>query len=830
MPESLEPELETLDEVNNGGKSMSDMRNPSSSDSESDDDAEDQRLEALEKELAENPMGYDAHVQYIKSLRKHGHLEKLRQARESMSALFPLSPIMWQEWANDEASLSTGPEDFAAIEKLYERGVLDYLSVPLWCDYVNFVQGSDPSVRECSPAGILKMRDLFERALTAAGLHVAEGNKIWEAYREFEQTIFHAIDESDIEAKEKQIQRIRSIFHRQLSVPLADSGSTVLSFKAWEVEQGNILDVNSSDLDGIPSHVASAYQRAMEMYSARVHFEEQISKQDVPDTERLQHFMIYLKFEQSSDDPSRVQNLYERAVTEFPISSDLWLDYTRYLDQTLKISNVVKGVYSRATKNCTWIGELWVRYLLLLERCHASEKELSAVFELSIQCTFSSFEEYLDLFLTRIDGLRRRISLSEAEDVLDYAAIRSTFQHATNYLSPHLKNADGLLHLHAYWARLELNLGKNLVASRGVWESLLKISGSMLGAWQGYIAMEIELGHINEARSIYKRCYSKRLIGTGSEDICHSWLRFEREFGTLEDFEHAVLKVTPRLEELQTFRSQQDPKGISGLTSQKEGPLKKNAPEKRKVGTRLADEQPPMKRQKDASHNPKRVYGKDKAQKSTESSKVREIESKVENSDTTDEQQIKDSTSEKTKLYTDQCTVFISNLGLQANYEHLHDFFSDVGGVVAIRILKDKFTGKSRGLAYVDFLDDEHLAAALAKNRRMLLGRNLSIARSNPKQGKKRESFGSSTAIEHVEGGSDSKEAVEIISNESGAPQASSYASHRRGEHVELKGKNTFAVPRTVRPLGRSKNEPMSEEKDENPKSNDEFRNMLLKR
>lgn len=39
----------------------------------------------------------------------------------------------------------------------------------------------------------------------------------------------------------------------------------------------------------------------------------------------------------------------------------------------------------------------------------------------------------------------------------------------------------------------------------------------MLEAWQGYIAMEIELGHINEARSIYRRCYSKRFPGTGSE-------------------------------------------------------------------------------------------------------------------------------------------------------------------------------------------------------------------------------------------------------------------------------------------------------------------------
>ena len=45
----------------------------------------------------------------------------------------------------------------------------------------------------------------------------------------------------------------------------------------------------------------------------------------------------YLKFEESSGDPGRVQVLYERAITEFPISSDIWLRYTRYMDKTLKV-------------------------------------------------------------------------------------------------------------------------------------------------------------------------------------------------------------------------------------------------------------------------------------------------------------------------------------------------------------------------------------------------------------------------------------------------------------------------------------------------------------
>ncbi|RVX05871.1 Squamous cell carcinoma antigen recognized by T-cells 3 [Vitis vinifera] len=422
---------------------ISAAQNPSSSDSDSDSDVGEAeellRIQTLESEVSSDPSKYDAHVEYIKCLRKLGEIEKLREAREAMSALHPLTPLMWQEWARDE--LTARPEAFLEIEKLYEKGVFDYLSVPLWCDYLNFVQEHDPAVRECSSEGILKARNLFERALTAAGLHVAEGSKIWEVYREFEQAILLTIDENDNEAKEKQVQRIRNIFHRQLSVPLANMRSTLLAFKAWEVEQGNVLDVNSSSMDGISSHVASAYEKAMDMYDARAHLEEQIVRQDISDSERHQQFLHpsdglggvclrglsaytlyhrytpsqsklafqgliligkrwlllsfsmefglaievadhallkdlnYLNFEQSSGDPARVQILYERAITEFPVSRDLWLDYTQYLDKTLKVANVVRDVYSRAVKNCPGLESFgfstcfpWNVHVLLRER------------------------------------------------------------------------------------------------------------------------------------------------------------------------------------------------------------------------------------------------------------------------------------------------------------------------------------------------------------------------------------------------------------------------------------------------------------------------------
>ncbi|MED6211708.1 hypothetical protein PIB30_076299 [Stylosanthes scabra] len=288
-----------------------------------------QQLQAKEAELADNPYSYDSHSQYIKLLRNMDNIEKLRSAREAMSELFPLSPARWQEWIEDELSHDTGLQDsFSSIEKLYERAVFDYMSVSLWCDYINVVRKLDPIVEQRLPAGITKARDLFETALTTAGLHVAE------------------------------------------------------EYKTWEEKQGSVQDPN----------VLWAYQKALEMYNARVHFEEHVTRLDSPDPERLQHYLSYLEFEEnlSSGTPARVQVLYERAITDFPTSPDLWLDYIRYLDKKLKVGSVVSNVYLRATKSYPWVGELWVRYLLSMERSHASEEELAEIFDKSLQCTFST--------------------------------------------------------------------------------------------------------------------------------------------------------------------------------------------------------------------------------------------------------------------------------------------------------------------------------------------------------------------------------------------------------------------------------------------------------
>lgn len=798
----------------------------SSSDSEAADEGGDELLlESLERSLAEYPANYDAHVQYIQCLRKLAHFEKLSQARKSMNEIYPLSPTMWQEWASDERSSNDSVELFSMIEEIYEKGVLEYLSAPLWCDYVNFVQNHDPSVVQCAPSSVSKMRSLFERAITSVGLHFVEGHMIWNVYSEFEQAIYRTMTDGSNEEKTKQADRIRAIFHRQLSVPSADMQSTLLSYKKWEVELRNISDSGSDQLSLLPDNVCSLYQKALQMRNTRLPYEDQLLKQDVSET-KLQTFMNYINYEESCGDPVRVQNLFERAISEFPISSELWLSYTRYIDKTLKVGHVLKSVYSRATRNCSWVGELWIHYMLSLERAHAPDKEISTVFEKSLLCVSSSVDEYINLFLCRVDGLRRKISSTKNVEGLEFNLIRDVFQRASEVLFQlssdlsHVTKPEVHLQLHTYWTHLEVNLAKDLVAARAVWENLIKKSGSNVDVWKAYIEMEITLGNISQARSIYKRCYTKRFTDTGSEDICNSWLLFERVYGTLDDLDIATVKVMPRLEQLRRFREQQESQNVNSLNAGKDVFLPTCIPQKRKM-VNDSLEKHSTKRQKASGviQGKGSVKGeladvddatKGKMHFSTSSmygdGKKAHVKLVEEESKKSPHNKV------KKNVYMDQCTAFVSNLSLEANEEDIQKFFNgnNHGGVTAIRLLKDKFTGISRGLAYVDFSDQEHLSSAISKNKQTMHGYRLSVARSDPKRHQKKAS---------THGGGKARPSI-------------LRSTDRRAHQIQLVGKNTFAAPRSLtRSLGLTNKESKPGLKSgEQFKSNEEFRKMLTEK
>ena len=105
---------------------------------------------------------------------------------------------------------------------------------------------------------------------------------------------------------------------------------------------------------------------ALQLYNARAGYEEKVAGGKHTYAELFQSYLSYINFEESSGDPARVQILYDKAITEFPVANDLWLSYTQYLDSNSKVPSIIKSVYSRAIRNCPWVEALWATYMLAL--------------------------------------------------------------------------------------------------------------------------------------------------------------------------------------------------------------------------------------------------------------------------------------------------------------------------------------------------------------------------------------------------------------------------------------------------------------------------------
>lgn len=59
--------------------------------------------------------------------------------------------------------------------------------------------------------------------------------------------------------------------------------------------------------------------------------------------------------------------------------------------------------------------------------------------------------------------------------------------------------------------------------------------------------------------------------------------------------------------------------------------------------------------------------------------------------------------------------LFVGNLSFQAADKDLETLFSQFGAVTSARVMKDKFSGRSRGFGFVEMSDDSAAKSAIDK-------------------------------------------------------------------------------------------------------------------
>ena len=78
--------------------------------------------------------------------------------------------------------------------------------------------------------------------------------------------------------------------------------------------------------------------------------------------------------------------------------------------------------------------------------------------------------------------------------------------------------------------------------------------------------------------------------------------------------------------------------------------------------------------------------------------------------------------------------LYVGNLSFETTESAISELFSQAGKVTSTALIMDKFTGKSRGFAFVEMSSDEEANKAIASfHGKDLNGRALTVSIARPK-------------------------------------------------------------------------------------------------
>jgi RNA recognition motif-containing protein len=79
--------------------------------------------------------------------------------------------------------------------------------------------------------------------------------------------------------------------------------------------------------------------------------------------------------------------------------------------------------------------------------------------------------------------------------------------------------------------------------------------------------------------------------------------------------------------------------------------------------------------------------------------------------------------------------IYVGNLPFSTKDDDLHNLFQPYGTVTSARVIKDKYTERSRGFGFVEMENDEEAEKAIAAmNNHSLDGREIKVSEAKPRE------------------------------------------------------------------------------------------------
>ena len=94
--------------------------------------------------------------------------------------------------------------------------------------------------------------------------------------------------------------------------------------------------------------------------------------------------------------------------------------------------------------------------------------------------------------------------------------------------------------------------------------------------------------------------------------------------------------------------------------------------------------------------------------------------------------------------------LFVGSLSYSVTSSQLEDLFAKVGKVVQVNLIIDKFSGQSKGFAFVEMATDEETQNAIKKfNNFELDGRKIVVNEARPREDRSRQDLRGNYRAKH---------------------------------------------------------------------------------
>ncbi|KAI3616179.1 rna-binding protein prp24 [Moniliophthora roreri] len=670
--------------------------------------------------LTERPYDFSLHLQHIRMAESIPGMEAEAQAAlETFNTFYAAGDEAWIpliEAKEKELDLKSAA-DVRQLLELYERAEADYLSIPILKRHLEFVMERHAAYTE-GEAKPEELEELFSTEWTRLTMtdivnkgvgHLAQSHVLWDQLRDWELGILEAASPSEKPALAEQVQMLLLDRLRQ---PHSNSDAT---FQVYSTFTTNYKP--SDQYEALMVAASKMKSHAVRGFEHREPFENEL----VNSGNSLESYSRYTGHERRAKnvDLLLMSAVHERAIAEAAkrhfneepnAETALRSFWTGYLD-ALRLSDVDEAVQlnvvRRAVRSVPGSGEVWARYIRLLERIDTESVDVG---EETIQVIYAKAfdmkllqndpEQIIPVTLARAGYEKRRIE-AETSDDETLPTLIGVLENGIEMVRAASSAGDPRLRLERYLSEV-YRIAEVVESAVSVWQLAAKHYKSSYLVWTLYTEALIKAEQYDEARKTYSDICMKNI--DWPEAIWEAWLGFEHLHGTTEQVEACMDKIEKAQYQVNIRRAKEAEKAAMQQMQM--------AAEQAAASILVSEVPVPDVGNEDAMEVDTTTAGERGTKRHAEDDLSLDGQKRVRKDKPLPLQRDRENS-----------TVFVSDLADGVEDKDLIDLFKDCGKIREVKITHLP----NSNVATVEFFDRDSVPAALTKDKKRIQGNEISV-------------------------------------------------------------------------------------------------------